>query len=382
MYEFGAAEIEAASRVMTGQALFRYMDEAHEVDLFEAEYATAFGVEHALATSSGTAAIICGLAALGVGPGDEVVIPAYGYVADVLAILAVGAVPVVCEIDDSLTLDPSDAARKITSNTKVIMPVHMSGLACDLDPIMALAQERDIFVLEDACQAIGGTYKGRRLGTFGHAGAFSFNQAKIITAGEGGLLLTRDQATHDRAFIMHDPSSFYDGRRFGVPIFGGLGFRMNEVSGAILRVQLSRLDSILERLRRRRDELADALGGFPQLARVPERDPAGSCGSFLAYTLPDNEAAKTLRAALIGTKAYGMATNEWGHSFFEWDLLHQRRGAHHPARNPLAGHPVQGIDACPVSFDILGRSIVIGYGLDLDPAAIEEIRAAVARELG
>lgn len=383
MYEFGAAEIEAATRVMASQRLFRYMDDAHEADLFEAEFAGKFGAGRALATSSGTAALICGLAALGVGPGDEVLIPAYGYVADVLAVLAVGAVPVVCEIDESLTLDPADAAAKITPRTKVIMPVHMNGFASDLDPIVALAAAHGLAVLEDACQAIGGTYRGRRLGTIGDLGAFSFNQAKIITAGEGGALVTGDDRLYERAFITHDPSSYYDGRRFGLPVFGGLGFRMNEISAAIMRRQLARLDGILTRLRTSRDLLASALATLPGLRRVPERDPDGSCGTHLGYTLADGDAVAALRAALTGQPAYAMPTNAFGHSFFEWELLHERRGAHHPDRDPLAGHPgVQGPDACPASFAILGRSVVIGYGLDLDEAAVDRVYQALAKDFG
>ncbi|MGY2007273.1 DegT/DnrJ/EryC1/StrS family aminotransferase [Nocardia gipuzkoensis] len=383
MYEFGDAEIAAATRVLTSQRLFRYMDDAEETSSFEAEFAATIGAGHGLATSSGTSALICGLSALGVGPGDEVIIPAYGFVADVIAVLAAGAVPVVCEIDESLTMDPADVAARITPRTRVLMPVHMNGFASDMAGITELAAAHDLAVLEDACQAIGGSFRGRRLGTFGAAGAFSFNQAKIITAGEGGMLVTDDRDRYERAFIEHDASCVHDGLAFGRPVFGGLGgYRMNEVSAAILRAQLLRLDSILERLRVRRDLLAGALADLPGLTRIPERDPAGSCGTHVGYRLENAEAVTALRELLADEKAFAMPTNAFGHSFFEWNMLHERRGAAHPGRNPLADRFVQGADALPVSREILDRSVVVGFGLDLDEAATEGIHRALSKEFG
>jgi dTDP-4-amino-4,6-dideoxygalactose transaminase len=383
MFEFGDAEIEAATRVLTSRNLFRYMDEAREASSFEAEFATALGARHAVAVSSGTAALICGLAALGIGPGDEVVIPAYGYVADVIAVLAVGAVPVVCEVDESLTMDPMDAAARITPRTRVLMPVHMSGFASDMTRITELADAHGLAVLEDACQAIGGAFHGRRLGTLGNVGAFSFNQAKIITAGEGGMVVTGDRELYERAFISHDPSCVFDGRSFGRPTFGGHGgYRLSEVSAAILRAQLLRLEGILDQLRARRDRLGAALASLPGLVRVPEHDPAGSCGSHLGYLLEGAEEVAAFCAALAGTKAYALPTNALGHSFFEWELLHERRGAWHRGPDPLAGQPAQGPESLPASFRILSRSVVVGYGLDLDEEAVEDIRRALAKEFG
>jgi dTDP-4-amino-4,6-dideoxygalactose transaminase len=382
MYEFGTDEIEAVTRVLSTQRLFRYMDDADEVERLETEFSGKIGTEWAVATSSGTAALICGLAALGIGPGDEVLIPAYGYIADVLAVLAVGAVPVGCEVDESLTLDPLDAAKRITPRTRAIMPVHMNGFAADLDPIMKLAASHGIFVIEDACQAVGGSYRGRRLGSIGDVGAFSFNQAKLITAGEGGMLVTNNRALYERAFITHDPSSVFDGHSFDTATFSGFGFRMSEVTGGIMRAQLRRLDSIIERLRASRDLLAEALASVPGLTRIPERDPAGSCGNFLGYRLPDQEAVAALCAALTQEHVFAMPTNRFGHSFPEWELLHERRGSHHPARDPLRELPVQGPEALPASIEILGRTVVIGLHLGLSEAEIDATRRTLAGVLG
>lgn len=375
MYILGAEERAAADRVLAQGNLFRYMPEAHESDRFEAELAGRLGTRYALATSSGTGALICGLAALGVGPGDEVLMPAFGYVADVLAILAVGAVPVVCEVDESLSLDPADLKARLTDRSRAVLPVHMFGLPSDMESISRIARDHDLRVLEDACQAMGGRYRGRHLGTLGDAGAFSFNQAKIITAGEGGALVTSDHELHERAFLMHDASSVYDGRSFDHPVFAGLAFRMNEVSAAILRVQLNRLDDIQAGLRRVRAQVAEALNGAGRLRPVPSHDPAGDSGTHLAVRAPCEASAAALQEAvgrIPGLWAHRAAS--LGHSFFEWDVLHERRGAHHRLHDPLAGDaPAQGPDQLPRSREILGRTVIVGYTLDAGEQAIERL---------
>lgn len=197
------------------------------------------------------------------------------------------------------------------------------------------------------------------------------------------MLVTVDRDLHERAFIAHDPSCIHDGLSFGRPVFGGLGgYRMSEISAAILRSQLERLDGILERLRARRDLLAEALSEVPRLIRSPEHDPAGSCGTHLGYLLENSDAVAAFRAALSDRPAFVMATNTLGHSFFEWELLHAGRGAHHPGRNPLVDRVLQQADSLPVSQDILCRSVVVGFGLDLDEAAVSDIHQALAKEFG
>jgi dTDP-4-amino-4,6-dideoxygalactose transaminase len=384
MYQMGIEEERAAARVIASQALFRYMPEATESDDFEKEFAAALGTPHAMLTSSGTAALICALAGMSIGPGDEVLMPAYAYVADVIAVLAVGAVPVICEIDESISLDPAEIGRRRTSRTRAVLPVHMAGIPSDMAPIMAAAREYGLVVIEDACQAIGGSYRGRRLGTIGDAGAFSFNQAKIITAGEGGAVVTGDDAVRERAFVMHDASSYYDGVAFQAPIFAGLQFRINEVSAAILRVQLTRLPQILDRLRDNRRRLLAALAPLTGVAEAPLSDEEGTCGSAVALLFDDPAACVRARAALSdvdgGAWAYqGIAL---GHSFFEWDLLHQRRGGHHPGRNPLLeADLVQQADSLGHSRALLERTLFIGYGLELADATIERIGQRVGDAL-
>ncbi|MCL2301082.1 MAG: aminotransferase class I/II-fold pyridoxal phosphate-dependent enzyme, partial [Firmicutes bacterium] len=180
MYRIGQEEIDAVARVILSGQLFK--TQGDELRCCEALMRGTFGVNHAILMTSGKAALISALTALGVGPGDEVIVPGYTYIATAIAVTAAGAIPVIAEIDETMTLDVADVKRKISSHTKAIIPVHIQGFPCDLDALCALG----IPVVEDACQADGGSYKGRRLGTVGAAGALSFNMFKVITAGEGG----------------------------------------------------------------------------------------------------------------------------------------------------------------------------------------------------
>ena len=174
MYRIGKLEQDRVEKLFSSKEIFRY-GRAGECETFEDAWGKRLGVEHARMTTSGTASLYAALIGLGCGPGDEVIVPSCTYMATALAVLATGAIPIVADVDESITLSPRDVERRISPYTKVIIPVHMWGLASDLDGLMKLANEHNIQVLEDACQSVGGGYKGRKLGSIGHAGAFSFN---------------------------------------------------------------------------------------------------------------------------------------------------------------------------------------------------------------
>lgn len=371
MYKMGKSEIDAVASVLESQELFRYSPEAKQVDLFERELAAKFDCGSTLATSSGTGALICALAALGIGPGDEVIMPAYAYAADVIAILAVGGTPVVCDINESTGMDSKSAEQMISDRTKAIMPVHMCGLPSDMDAICAIAAANELHVVEDACQAIGGTFKGRKLGTIGDIGAFSFNQAKIITAGEGGAVLSSDRDLIDRAFVMHDATALYDGREFNLPIFSGLQFRMVEMTGAIMRVQLGRLDEILEGLASTYSSVRGVLSALPGVEIAPSNDPSGECHTNIPLYIEDEGLRRRVcdQINLIdGMWAYqGIAL---GHSYFEWEFLHSGRGAHDDRRNPLRDAPPHQAQLSK-SRDILERTVFVGLPLELSPSALD-----------
>lgn len=372
MLKIGEAEIQAAARVIRSGVLFRYGNpkEGHpnECAKFERELAEKVGKKHALLVTSGTAALICGLAGMEVGPGDEVIVPGYTFIASALAPLAVGALPVIAEVDESLTLDPADVEAKITDRTKVIMPVHMCGLPADMTAIRRIARRHGVKVLEDACQADGGSFRGRRLGSLGHAGAFSFNFFKNITAGEGGALVTDDSRLFSRAIIHHDGGlGFWEhGKRLSSPLFAGWNFRASEIQGAILRVQLRRIDGLLKRNRAHKARLMNALADHPKLAFIKHHDLAGDCANVLGFYFPSE---KKSRAFIAGMAAQGVWTwtpiDSGRHVYSNWEPVMEQRGSYHPTLDAFKRPENQGSkarytpDMCPQTLDVLRRTVYL-----------------------
>jgi len=366
MYIMGEEEVQAVRRVIESGRLFRYRGgEGGETDNFEREWSEKIGVAYTIAMTSGTAALICGLVGLGIGPGDEVIVPGYTFMATALAPLAVGAVPIIAEVDESLTLDPEDFERRVTPRTRVVIPVHMCGWPCDMDAILDIAQRHGLAVLEDTCQADGGSYKGRRLGSIGDAGAFSFNQFKIIACGEGGTLVTDNRDIFEKALIHHDTGCVYREHASGIetPIFAGSNFRMNEILGAILRVQLTRLDGILAALRKEKRTMMSELEGESAFTFNPIHDVEGDCATTLALLF---DSAAEARAFLEHLKADGIAADSpidsGRHVYANWEPILEQRGAHHPGRDAyrLAAGPVAySRDMCPRTLSNLERTVCI-----------------------
>ena len=300
--ELGEEEAEAAARVIRSHNVFRYYgvgDGPHEVVDFEREFAAHMGAKHALCVNAGSSALICGLIGAGVGPGDEVIVPAYTWNATANAVIASRAVPVLAEIDDSLTLDPDDVRRKLTARTKAILPVHMRGAPADMAALTALASEHGLAVIEDVCQAAGATYRGSRLGTFGDAGAFSLQFNKIITTGEGGVMITNRDDLLELAIDVHDCAGRAR-RGAGLPQFAGWNFRASEIQGAVARIQLTRLDGLLERMRANQAGLAERVGRLPGLTLRRPNDDRGDAGicliAFAESSLLAADAVLALRA--------------------------------------------------------------------------------------
>jgi dTDP-4-amino-4,6-dideoxygalactose transaminase len=294
--------------VLRGRWLFRYGDEKdpafkRKVKKLEEMVEAKFGTKHALAVSSGTSALVTALSALGIGPGDEVIVPGYTFIASISSIISARAVPVLAEVDESLTLDPADLERKITPRTKAVMAVHMLGNPCDLDAIGAIARKHHLILIEDAAQAFGGKYKGRYLGTIGEIGIYSFNIFKTINAGDGGMVVTDDDELYFRAFGYHDQGHFPS--RSSVEIGNrsiiGQNFRMNELTGAVLNAQFRRLDDIIGRLREIKAALKSRLQGVPELSFRKLNDAEGECNTLLTVFLPSAELAERLAKRLDTT---------------------------------------------------------------------------------
>ena len=272
--------------VLAGHNPFRFSNpvDKSKVALFENEYAARMRTKYALAVTSGTAALHTAMVALEVGPGDEVILPAWTWYSCYNTILQVGALPVFAEIDESFNLDPADIEHRITPQTKVIMAVHLQGNPADMDPILEIARRRGLKVLEDASQSVGASYKGRPLGSMGDIAIYSLQQSKTITAGEGGVVVTNDPYLYERACRFHDVTvrrDFPTKLRF----MPGLNYRMNEFTGGVLLAQIRKLDTIIGDVRRNARRvyrgITDLPGTHPR--RLPDPDGELGTGVFLGF---------------------------------------------------------------------------------------------------
>ena len=327
---FGEAERRSVAEVLDTGVLMRYGFDPMREGRWKArelEQALALRMQsnHAHVVSSGTAALTVAMAVAGVGVGDEVILPTFTFVASFEAVLALGAVPVLCDIDDTLTLDPGAVRQKITPRTRVIMPVHMCGSMADLGALKALADEYGLILLEDACQAIGGSYKGRPLGSYGDLGCFSFDYVKTITCGEGGALITDSEELYERAQAYSDHGHDHIGKDRGAEGHSHLGFnyRISELNAAVGLAQLARLDDFLKIQEKHYKILRQAADGIPGVTfrRVP--DGGVENYSFLNFFLPDGQTARRAQESLSEAGFDGVFywfDNNW-HYHRKWDHL-------------------------------------------------------------
>lgn len=389
----GDEEKQAVMEVLESQSLFRYYGPRplYKVKAFEEQFAQFVGAKHAVATSSGTAALRLGLAGLGVGPGDEVLVPAVTFIASVGAIVASRARPVFVEVDQLMQLDPDDLKQRLTKRTKAIMPVHLTGIAADMDPILAFAREHGLKVIEDAAQSCGSQYKGRFVGTLGDVGCFSFQLEKNITSGEGGIMVTDDDELFRRAAIYSDQGGQFWTAHAGVrdnfggqPVIGE-NLRMAEIPGAILACQVAKLAALMERIERNTATIRDAVAHIPGL-NVPAADPGRDRHALgvLAY-LPDSEQASAMARALQAEgvpagKVYGgqpvyaakQILNQWTitdgcpfncPSFFPEPIRYE-------------------MGMCPRTEDLLARSVCIHTGPFYTEEDLDDIITAVQKVAG
>jgi len=369
--EVGKEELEALARVIESKNLFRYYgvgEGPDEVLSFEREFAEHMGSKHALCVNAGSSALICALIGAGVGEGDEVIVPAYTWNATPNAVLATRALPVLAEVDESLTLDPADVERRITPRTRAILPVHMRGAPAAMEELGAIAKEHDLVLIEDVCQAAGATYRGRRLGTFGDAGAFSLQFNKIITTGEGGVLITDREDLLDIALDVHDCANSVR-RGVGLPRFAGYNFRASELTGAMARVQLGRLDGLLERMRANHARLSAQVGGLPGLELRRGNDEDGDAGiALIAFAEDAARAADAVDAlnaeGVLAMQIYSPAVPDL-HVYPFWAPV-------------LAALETAGADApdCAHTLELLERSIHVDVSPLCEEQDLDEIAFA------
>jgi 8-amino-3,8-dideoxy-alpha-D-manno-octulosonate transaminase len=365
--EVGAEEIEALRHVIESKNLFRYYgvgDGPNEVVSFEREFAEQMGTKHALLVNAGSSGLICALIGAGIGQGDEVIVPAYTWNATPNAVLATRATPVLAEVDQSLTLDPGDVEQRITPRTRAILPVHMRGAPAAMDALGAIAEKHNLVLIEDVCQAAGATFQGRRLGTFGDAAAFSLQFNKIITTGEGGVLITDRDDLYDLALDVHDCANAVR-RGIGLPRFAGFNFRASELTGAMARVQLTRLDGLIARMRANHARLGSAVAELPGLTLRRANDEDGDAGIALVAFVENSALA---REAVDALQAEGVLAMQIYSP--EVPDLHV-----YPYWAPVLAALDEAPD-CPRTLDLLERSIHIDVSPLCDEQDLDEIAFA------
>ncbi len=383
----GTEERDAVLRVLDGGALFRYYGPVppEEVAGFEAEVA-AFSGEgcRAVAVSSGTAALRTALAALGVGAGDEVVVPACTFVASVNAVVLSGALPVFAEIDDTLGLSAESVRAVLSPRTAAVMPVHLDNGQVDLAALFAVTGPAGVAVVEDTAQSMGATLHGRRLGTLGDLGAFSLQLDKNITTGEGGVVVTRDERLALRAAAFQDQGGHFltqhgGGRDHAPEPFVGDNLRLTELQGALARVQLRRLDGLLDRMRAHKAAILEAVGPLAgtTLRRYP--DPAGEGGSGIGLFFDDPAVAARFAAALCA-EGVPAGSPYGGLPVYATPAILEQRTASmkgHPWRVPGVAPYTMGM--CPQTEDLLARCVRIGVSPAYTVKDCDDVATAISK---
>lgn len=389
---FGAAERKEIDDVLETGILFRYNHEAQRNDIykareFEAEVAKLVGAKHAHAVSSGSTAVLCALAAAGIGAGDEVIVPPFTYIATVESVLMIGALPVFADIDDTICLSADGIRKVITPKTKAVCLVHMCGQMADMDAIMNVINEHNLVLVEDAGQAMGASYKGVSTGLWGKTGAYSFDFFKIATAGEGGIMITNDENAYKLADSYSDHGHDHIGTNRGMEQHPVLGFnyRISELHAAVGLAQTRRVPEIIRKKNEHKKHLMNVLGDVPgvSFARIP--DPNGDSATFLNLLMPDAETASRvvseLNAAGVGGFNYWF-TNMY-HFINQWDHIKDIRTASAlPIEKFGAPQDYHNLDI-PGAQTTIGRLISFGIRATWTPEEVDKlasnIEAAVRR---
>ncbi|WP_414661828.1 DegT/DnrJ/EryC1/StrS family aminotransferase [Horticoccus sp. 23ND18S-11] len=387
----GREEEELVLEVLRRKALFRYYgpDPASPppmVSTLERELATMIGTRFALGVTSGSAALEVALGALGVGPGDEVILPAWSWVSCFTAIVRVGGKPVLAEVDRSLCLAPGEITRLRTARTKAALVVHFQGVAADLDALVAEARQAGIALLEDCAESPGASYRGRRVGSFGDIAIFSFQQQKTITSGEGGAVVTNDPRLYERAVRMHDLGQYRDfharQKPAAEPAFCGSQFRMAELTGAVALAQLRKVDAVRAHCRRLSLRLRAQLADLPGLQARHIPDPEGESGFETYYWVASTEQRDVYRARLKDAK---IPCEQMTGTYAQYRRAYVETGlAHAPGATPFpvgGVWPAQGYRAedFPRTEDLIHRFIVIPVGVWHREDDMDTIAAVIRR---
>jgi 8-amino-3,8-dideoxy-alpha-D-manno-octulosonate transaminase len=361
--------------VLESRYPFRWWGGKSKVLQFEKSYAALLGVKHAIGVTSGTTALYTAMAALEVGPGDEVILPAWTWYADYDSVVLSGALPVFVEIDESFSMDPAELEAKITPRTKAIVPSHLQGGVANMDAILEIARKHKVRVMEDCAQCAGGKYKGKYVGTVGDIGINSFQLSKTITSGEGGAVVTNDPKLFERAVRFHDVGSirspyaeeFKGGLLAG---FAACNFRMNEFTGAVLKAQAQKLETICSRLRANARKVREAIADVPGLKLRKSYDPDGDLGSVIFLDLGTRKRRERFQRAMAAENV--PVHGPGGSVILPADSRIEKKSTLHPDwpsfQTPQGKAIRYGAESCPRTIDILGRAA----GVMMDPNFSEQ----------
>ena len=374
--------------------LFRVRDDGNlsECQRLELNICKKTGAAYSLFVSSGTGALSCCLTGFEIGPGDEVIVPAYTFIATPAAIVDVGAIPVIAEIDDSLGLDPADLEKKITPHTKAVIVVHMVGIPARLDAIRAICKKHNLILIEDCCQAIGATYKGKYCGVESDAFAWSTNFFKVITCGEGGVFMTSNPEAFQRGIYQSDNglNSVGQGHPHSKEIkpFSRSGIRGNVLAATVLNVQVGKIDKMLSHTRALKKRLLSQLEQPKNYKMQHIDDPEGDCGFCVNMIMNDIDKVEPIiklaeKEGLPLAKLYEAVLYEGGdlHVYSNWTPILQKMSptsAGYPWKDPAyKGNVEYSKDMCPNTTDILGRTVRLGFNLNTTETNIDEFAAAL-----
>jgi 8-amino-3,8-dideoxy-alpha-D-manno-octulosonate transaminase len=360
----------------------------------ETEAAELFNVKHILPVTSGTAALHCAYVAADICYGDEVIVPGYTFMATAMAAVVAGGIPVWCEIDESMTIDPSDVEKRITPRTKAIAPVHMSGYVCDMDAVMDVAKRHNLMVIEDCAQACGASLHGRRIGTIGHLGCFSISSYKPTGGGEGGLVMTNDDKLYWRARQWSEAGGLWRPDRFALPrwegeLFCGLNYRMSELAATVNLVQLRKMDVMIARKRTNKRRIIAALPVYRELQPQVIHDLDGEHGDKIGFFTETAAEAERLVSALqaegVGCGTRGRSDRRDWHIYKYVSAIMEKMPATSdacPWRDPRTGEeaPVEySPDMCPRTLDLLSRHVTVGVNQWWTERDCQQVAAAMTK---
>lgn len=387
---YDAAEQRELTDVLEKRQPFRWAGPGPQppgkVAAFEEELVARMKTRFALAVTSGSAALSTALAALEVGPGDEVILPAWTWYSCFNAIVLAGALPVFAEIDESFGIDPADLEAKITPQTKAIMAVHIQGGPCDMERILDVAARHRVRVLEDCAQSLGASFKGRPVGSLGDIGIFSMQIYKTITSGEGGAVVTSDPVLFERAARFHDLGLLRAPleRRVGrsqVEMFPGSQFRMSEFTGGVLLAQIRKLDPIRQSLAAHAQRIRAGISDLPGIRFRQAPDPAGDLGSFVFLGFDDKARRDRFMKAMTAENVPALALS--GSALLPVQPYVEQKKTIHPAWPSFTserGKAIRyGATCCPKTATILDRFAGVALHPKFTPSDVDDIIAAIRK---